>query len=67
MDSLVFQKGSIVSSASSPGRYSTTLTGLNELVRLEVEGEGPESGVNGVIYRVLPTTWFNTARVPSLG
>jgi hypothetical protein len=55
--------GTIVSSNSTPGLKTATISGLKEMVRYQIVVEGTEENLGGVVYRDLPVTWFDTARV----
>jgi hypothetical protein len=57
--------GALVTTIATPGLYSQTFTGLKELVCFEVLVQQDSGGsIGGVLYRFLPSTWFDTARAP---
>jgi hypothetical protein len=54
--------GTLVALTSTLGLHSQTFTGLKDLVCFEVEVEENAGGsMGGVLYRFLPSTWFDTA------
>ena len=57
--------GAIVTSTSTLGLHRATVSSLKEMVRYKVEVAGADvvGELQGLLYRILPTTWFNTARV----
>ena len=57
--------GAVVTSTTSLGLHRVTISSLKHMVRykIEVVGTGDAGVLEGLLYRILPTTWFNTARV----
>lgn len=58
--------GAIVTGTYTAGLHSATKTSLMEMVRYRFEVVIRDAKYpGGLMYRILPPTWFNTARVPA--